>query len=965
MRARIAASVIGLITAFFGQWRGVAAVAVALLPGSWMLPAQAQVPLSGVATVAVGGQFSCALTTTGGVKCWGSNGNGSIGDGSYLQRQFAVDVSGLTSGVTVITTGFYHGCALTTGGGIKCWGSNGNGQLGDNSTTVRREPVDVNGFTSGATAVAAGHYHTCAVTTGGGVKCWGNNSNGQLGDNTTAQKLTPVDVVGLASGVLAIAAGASHTCALTTGGGVKCWGANSSGQLGDSTTAQKLVPVDATGLPSGVAAITAGGNHTCVRMTPGGAKCWGANYTGQIGDNTSAQRNQAVDVSGLTTGVAAIEAGYNFTCAVTVGGAAKCWGNNELGPLGDGTNANRLAPVDVTGLASGVAAISGGSTHACAALNGGGVQCWGSNDSDQLGDGTDDAVRVTPVDVGGLGSGMADVAAGFGRTCAITSGGGLKCLGANGSGEVGDGTRTHALTAVNVSGLTSGVLVAGLGRNHSCALVTGGGVKCWGYNANGQLGDNTTTGRPTAAVVSGLASGALAIAAGGQHSCAIASGGVVKCWGANGSGQLGDDTTAQKLVPTDVSGLGSGVLAIVAGNQHTCALTSVGGVKCWGNNANGQLGDDTTAQKLTPVDVSGLTSGVLAIAAGANHTCAKTVGGGLECWGANSSGQLGDTTTTQRTAPVDVSGMLTGVASVDGGDLHTCALMSGGGVKCWGAAWSGQVGDGSLVWGRTAPVDVSGLGSGALAIATGSQHSCALTTGGGIKCWGDNLYGQTTGDGLAGYRPVPANVLMPGPAVTLSVTVNGTGTGTVTSAPAGITCPGTCVFPFPAGPGVVLSANSTGGSVFTGWLGACTGAAGCTVTTDVVKSVSATFAPAGTLASLDIDLSTPDTTYDALTDGLLTIRYLFGLSGPSLIGGALGPNAKRITAAKIGDYLTDIKPVLDVDGNGQADALTDGLLIIRHLFGLRGNPLIAGAVDPLATRKTATEIQDYIQTLRP
>jgi hypothetical protein len=133
----------------------------------------------------------------------------------------------------------------------------------------------------------------------------------------------------------------------------------------------------------------------------------------------------------------------------------------------------------------------------------------------------------------------------------------------------------------------------------------------------------------------------------------------------------------------------------------------------------------------------------------------------------------------------------------------------------------------------------------------------------------------------------------------------------------------------------------------------------------MARTVSATFAAPGTVASLDIDLSRAETKYDALTDGLLVIRYLFGLSGSALINGAVGPTATRTTPMQIGDYLTDIKPALDVDGNGQADALTDGLLIIRYLFGLRGNSLVAGAVDPLATRKTASEIESYIQSLMP
>ena len=167
------------------------------------------------------------------------------------------------------SVGSDHTCALTSGAGLKCWGNNGNGQLGDNSTTRGGlVPVDVSGLTSGAAAVSAGQFHTCALTTGGGAKCWGFNGNGQIGDGTQSQRLTPVDVQRTDQWRNGRLRRACPTAACVTGaGGVKCWGLNANGQLGDGTTTQRLTAVNVNGLSSGIAAIAAGAGHTCALTT--------------------------------------------------------------------------------------------------------------------------------------------------------------------------------------------------------------------------------------------------------------------------------------------------------------------------------------------------------------------------------------------------------------------------------------------------------------------------------------------------------------------------------------------------------------------------------------------------------------------------------------------------------------------------------------------------------------------------
>ncbi|MBI5566377.1 MAG: RCC1 repeat-containing protein [Chloroflexi bacterium] len=721
------------------------------------VPAAPQAPSAiNFTQIAAGLNHTCLLTVSGGVKCWGVNTSGQLGDGTITQRNAPVDVSGLTSGVAAIVAGGYHTCALTMNGGIKCWGLAIQGQIGDGGSvlTNRLTPVDVSGLTSGVTAIAAGGGHTCAVVNGG-AKCWGQG--GTSGDGTNAQHNAPVDVSGLTSGVTAIAAGGGHTCARTLGGGVKCWGSNSSGQLGDGTTTGGLTPVDVSGLASGVSGIATGAMHTCA-LTTGGMKCWGSNYTGQVGDGTTTDRHTPMDVTGLTSGVTAIAAGVGaHTCAIIAGGVARCWGSNGSGQVGDGTvSTNKLTPVDVSGLTSGVTAITTGGAHTCALAASGRAKCWGGNGYGELGTGADESSQLIPGDVNGLTSNAQRIVAGQLHTCALTTGGGVKCWGENGDGGMGDGTNTDRVSPTDVSGLTSGVTAIAASR-HTCAVTSSGGVKCWGYNFYKQVGDGTTISRSTPTDVTSLTSGVTAVATGSGHTCALTTGSGVKCWGLGSDGQLGDGTTTYtSATPTDVISLTSGVAAIEAGGNHTCALTTGGGVKCWGNNYAGQLGDGTTTSRSAPVDVSGLTSDVTAIAVGSTHTCALMTIGGMKCWGSNSFGQLGDGTTTDRYTPTDVSGLTSGVTAITTGDSHTCAVTPGGAAKCWGGNTSGQLGDGTTTQ-RNTPIDVNGLASGVTSVEAGGSHTCALTASGGARCWGHNLSGQV-GNGGAQFIAYPVNV---------------------------------------------------------------------------------------------------------------------------------------------------------------------------------------------------------------
>lgn len=358
----------------------------------------------------IGNIHKCAVKADGSAWCWGSQWYGELGSGAPGQLLQPGQVVGLSSGVKSISAGIHSTCAVTTGGALKCWGT--GQKIGDGSTSGSNySPVDVPSLASGVRSVSVGHAITCVVVDPGGVKCWGSGhsdvGSGVVAGGTVS---TPTDVSGLTSGVATVSVGGgnpgSFACALTTTGGVKCWGRIF--KVGGTVT--ETVPVDMPGLSSGVKAIAVGEQTLCVVTTSGGAKCVGDNGDAQFGNGTQTSSDTPVDVTGLTSGVVSVSVGRDHACALTNYGAVKCWGYAYYGRIGDGMvgdNDNyRLTPSQVTGMGSNAVAMTTGLDSTCAITNQNAMYCWGSSIT---GDGTSDD-RAEPVLVYTFGSGVGPTA---------------------------------------------------------------------------------------------------------------------------------------------------------------------------------------------------------------------------------------------------------------------------------------------------------------------------------------------------------------------------------------------------------------------------------------------------------------------------------------------------------------------------------------------------------------------------
>jgi hypothetical protein len=665
--------------------------------------------------------------------------------GGSASTTLLITVSATNGIIGAVAAGASQTCAIV-GGGAECWGQGNEGQLGDNSLANSWVPVQVSNLTSGVQALSSGQDHTCAIVNGG-AQCWGYDNWGQLGQGVGAgYSAVPVQVTGLTSGVQALAAGVQFTCAVVNGS-AQCWGYNDFGQLGNNSTNFSFSPVQVSGLSTGVEQIATGQVSSCA-VVNGGVFCWGYGHNGALGNNSTAQSDVPVAVSGLNgvgllSGVQAIGAGQSNFCVVA-NGAAACWGDNASGDLGNNSAGQSNVPVQVSGLSGGVEAIAPGSGFACAVANGG-VSCWGTNSVGELGQ--VHSPSSIPVALASLAAGAQTVKAGAGQACALVNGG-VECWGENTFGQVGNNSLTSAYAPAQVVGLAAGVAATEAGATHTCTIVNGG-VECWGDNTTGALGNNSTLSTSSPVQVAGLSAGVQSVALGSGYTCAVVNGGA-RCWGVNANGTLGDNTTSLSTTPAQVSGLTGGVQRIAAGLAHACAEVN-GAVQCWGDNVSGDLGNNSTAQSVLPVTVTGL-SGVQSLAAGDAHTCA-IAGGALECWGSNASGQLGNNSTTDSWVPVTVQGISSGAQAVALGSQHTCAIVNGA-VECWGSNAFGQLGT-NVGAGSSVPVTV--IASGAQAIAAGSSHTCAIVAG-GLRCWGDNSNGQL-GDNTNANVSVPTAVL--------------------------------------------------------------------------------------------------------------------------------------------------------------------------------------------------------------
>ncbi len=663
-----------------------------------------------ITALGLGGGHACAIIK-GGVQCWGSNGSGQVGTGaSSFAVVTAAQIIAPDSGATAVALGENYTCAVVRGG-LKCWGRNPAGALGDGTDMSRNAPVDIFPADSGVTDISAGIARTCAVVSGG-LWCWGY---GWLGDGGTKGSLVPLQIIASNSGVTAISKDAtSHVCFILQGG-LRCWGENESGQLGDGTLVASKLPVQTLPAGSGATAVANGYSHTCA-VIAGGVKCWGRHGTFLI---VPAQTIAA------GSGVQTITAGNAHTCALGTNGLF-CWGDNQDGQLAQGNTVSSDKPLRVLQAKDNLKLVGAGDVNTCV-HSANDLVCWGAAGGGQMGNGTLPNLRVVPTAVAKAESGVTAVsssrsaAGASSHSCALKDGGVL-CWGRNFWGQLGDGSDVNSASAVWAIAARSGASSVAVGGSNSCAIVAGG-VKCWGFAESAER-KILERRNPEQKIAAG--SNVSWLSVGLYLACAVIDGGV-RCWNSGDSQPLGlsspDNETVSTIYPA-----GSGATQVSVGASHLCVLLN-GEVWCTGDNSYGQLGDGTMEDRIIPVRVKNISFGVKALSAGEEHTCV-VVNGGVQCWGWNYFEQLGKSTNVPFSVvqPIPAS---SGATAVVGGESHTCALVNGD-VFCWGnGIWLGNK---EVFFQQGTPQRVDLGGGTVLAMS----HMCAITYGGTASCWGDD-----------------------------------------------------------------------------------------------------------------------------------------------------------------------------------------------------------------------------------
>jgi len=723
--------------------------------GLYTSAASTPVAATGIATqqswrqISVGDKHTLGIQSDYSLWAWGNNQSGQLGDNTAVVQQLVPEKIG-SSSWTVVSAGVSYSMGIKTDGTLYGWGLNSSGQLGILNTSTQSSPVAAGQFGVSWTSVTAGASTTLGITTTGVLYGWGSNLSGAAGNFLAGNASSPVQVAGVPTiqSWIQMAPGGAHTLAIKSDGSLWAWGVNTSGQLGDNTTATRSLPVQIA-LPGFTAtswvSVTAGGSHSMGITNDGALWAWGYNSLGQVGINST---TTTVSTPSLVSGPAgtswsSVSAGDSHSMAITTTGTLYGWGYNTSGQTGINSATTTSSPIAISAIAASLSSwkyASLGSAHTLAIQTDGSLWAWGINAGGELGDSTS-VTKSSPVKIGS--SSWTTVAAGAFHSLGLTTDGKLYAWGLNTNNALGTGGGTTT-SPVLVSGPASTSWMAiTAGISHSMAITTAGALYGWGLNTSGQAATGiSATVSPTIIQTPSAPGSWLQLSVGTDHGLGIQSDGSLWAWGNNPVGQLGDGTIVAKSSPSKV---GSGSWsAVAAGNSFSLGILTTGQLYAWGLGTSGQLGNSSTAASFSsPVLVSGpATTSWTKITAGGSHAAAITTLGALWTWGVGTSGQLGNASLTSVSSPIQVGA--SSWTAVTAGGIYTLAINSIGALYGWGYGGYGQLGTNTPT-STSSPVAVlapPAISWAKVSSACGGSFTMAIKSDGSLWGWGVNTVGQ-------------------------------------------------------------------------------------------------------------------------------------------------------------------------------------------------------------------------------
>ncbi len=619
-----------------------------------------------------------------------------------------------------LASGNNHNCRIRSNGTLVCWGDNTQGQLGDGSRTDQPGPTPVGSATDWR-SVSAGRTTTCGVRGNGTLWCAGSNSDRQFGVDTPSSSQTMIQVNSDTDWLL-VSTGDRHTCALKETGELFCSGWNLDGEIGIGSNSTWVDQFTRVGGQTDWTLVTAGDGHTCGLRGIGQLWCWGENSSDQLGDPNLRDSSVPAQI-GTDQNWDYLDAGRYYTCGIR-NGALFCWGSGYRGQLGNGGTGSVESPQQI-GSATDWTDVSANYDHTCG-IRGGELWCWGQNLYGQLGDGTTDD-RTLPTRVGTTAD-WQNVSVGQSHTCATKTDGTAHCWGRDSDGSLGDGEMPGSLVPQQITSNDTFVDVS-VNYGTTCAVKDDGTLWCWGGNDDGQLA-NGTTDPEQLPQQSGFSTDWVSISHGTSFFCGHKTNDSMWCWGNNWLGMLGDGSRDTRLNPTLIGG-GATWATMDGTSQHSCGTQTDGTMWCWGQNSRDQFGVDSSVigQSLFPYQV-GTDADWDQAEVGGYMSCGIKAGQ-LWCWGQNYGA-----------APVQV-GTDTNWRQISIADDEICGLRTNDTLWCWDSRRNPQT-----------PTQIVSDTDWDYVDAQSVSHKCAIKQNGTLWCWGNNSNGQL-GDGTTINKTSP------------------------------------------------------------------------------------------------------------------------------------------------------------------------------------------------------------------